>query len=39
MCIKKDYPHLHIPYSYTSIEQLEKGLIYLAQLIKGYAKK
>ncbi|PWW20449.1 GntR family transcriptional regulator of abcA and norABC [Cytobacillus oceanisediminis] len=30
-----DYQHLRISYSYASMEQLEKGLVYLAQLIKN----
>jgi GntR family transcriptional regulator, regulator for abcA and norABC len=32
---KNDYQHLRISYSYASLDQLEKGLIYLAQLIKN----
>ncbi|MFC4402396.1 PLP-dependent aminotransferase family protein [Gracilibacillus xinjiangensis] len=34
-----DHQHLRISYSYASIEQLEKGLIRLAQLIKNYSIK
>jgi GntR family transcriptional regulator of abcA and norABC len=30
-----DYQHLRISYSYASMGQLEKGLVYLAQLIKN----
>jgi GntR family transcriptional regulator of abcA and norABC len=32
-----DYQHLRISYSFASLDQLEKGLIYLAQLIKSYS--
>ncbi len=34
---KNDFEHLRISYSYASIEQLEKGLIYLSQFIKRYS--
>lgn len=32
---KNDYQHLRISYSYASVDQLEKGLIHLSNLIKS----
>ena len=36
---KSDDQHLRISYSYASMDQLEKGLIQLAQLIQNYSTK